>query len=187
MSRDKDSTNEFRLIDPRRILLAAAVAAMGMMAFGCTKNQAAAPPPPGVPVVVAKVSQQAMPVEVTAVGNVEAISTISVRSQISGQLLEVHFKEGDFVHKGQLLLTIDSRPYQAQVEQAKGAIVRDQAQLQQAEANLAKDSAQEEYARAEAQRYATLMEKGLIPKDRLREHSSAATPQRSRDRQISPS
>jgi multidrug efflux system membrane fusion protein len=156
------------------MLMAAAIAALGMIAFGCTKPQAAAPPPPGVPVVVAKVTQQAMPVEVTAVGNVEAISTVSVRSQVSGQLLDVHFKEGDFVHKGQLLLTIDARPYLAQVEQAKGAIVRDQAQLQQAEANLARDSAQEAYARDQGQRYVTLMEKGLVPKESMEQIKSQA-------------
>jgi multidrug efflux system membrane fusion protein len=174
MIRDKDSRNEFRLSRPRRIFLAGIAAAMGMLAFGCDRKQAVAPPPPPVPVVVAKVSQQAMPVEVAAVGNVEAISTVSVRSQISGQLLEVHFKEGDFVHKGQLLLTIDARPYQAQVEQAKGAIVRDQAQLQQAEANLARDSAQEEYARGQAQRYANLLERGLAPKETLEQVKSQA-------------
>jgi multidrug efflux system membrane fusion protein len=108
-----------------------------------------------------------MPVEITAVGNVEAISTVSIRPQVSGQLLEVHFKEGDFVHKGQLLLTLDARPFQAQVDQAKGAIIRDQAQIAQAEANLARDGAQEKYAQAEAQRYTALMDKGLIPRETL--------------------
>ena len=88
------------------------VTAIGIFAFsGCAKSKpAAAPPPVEIPVVVAKVSQHAMPVEITAVGNVEAISSVAIRSQVAGQLLEVHFKEGDFVRKGQLLLTIDSSP-----------------------------------------------------------------------------
>jgi len=115
-----------------------------------------------------------MPVEITAVGNVEAISTVSIRPQVSGQLLDVHFKEGDFVHKGQLLLTLDSRPFQAQVNQANGAIVRDQAQIAQAEANLARDSAQEKYAQAEAQRNSALMEKGLIPRETLEQTAAQA-------------
>jgi multidrug efflux system membrane fusion protein len=174
MSRKYYPMNELSPDCRWRVFLPVMSIAIGMLCFGCARNQSVAPPPPAVPVVVAKVSQQAMPVEVTAVGNVEAISTISVKSQISGQLLEVHFKEGDFVHKGQLLLTIDSRPYQAQVDQAKGAIVRDQAQLQQAEANLAKDGAQEEYARGEAQRYANLMEKGLVPKETVEQLKSQA-------------
>jgi multidrug efflux system membrane fusion protein len=174
MSRDKDSTNGLRCIRARTTLLAAAVVGAGILSFACSKNQSVAPPPPRVPVVVAKVTQHPMPVEITSVGNVEAISSISIRSQVSGQLLDVHFKEGDFVRKDQLLMTIDSRPFQAQVEQAKGAIVRDQATLEQAEANLARDSAQEEYARGEAQRYGTLLEKGLVPKESLEQIKSQA-------------
>ena len=167
MCRNKSSRNEFG-----RSLLAAAAA--GLLACGCGKSQAAAPPPPPVPVLVAKVSQQLMPVEVSTVGNVEAISTVSIRPQVSGQLLEIHFKEGDFVRKGQLLLTLDSRPFQAQVQQAKGAIVKDQAQLDQAEANLAKDSAQEKYAREQSERYGALWDKGLIPRETLGQMKSLA-------------
>jgi len=163
----------------------AAIAALGTLAFGCTKERPVAAAPADVPVLIAKASQQAMPVEVTSVGNVEAKATVSIRSQVAGPLLEVHFKEGDFVRKGQLLLSIDPRPYQAQVEQAKGAIVRDQADEQQAEANLARDSAQEAYARGEAQRYATLLEKGLIPKEtaeQIKSQASAALQSLSADR-----
>ena len=164
MTREKDSKLGF-----------VAIAAMGVFVFGCTKEKPAAVAPADVPVVVAKAMQQAMPVEVTSVGNVEAKSTVSVRSQVAGPLLEVHFKEGDFVHKGQLLLSIDPRPYQAQVEQAKAAIVRDQADQKQAEASLAKDSAQEAYARGEAQRYANLLEKGLIPKETAEQMKAQAS------------
>jgi multidrug efflux system membrane fusion protein len=114
---------------------------------------------------VARVSQKSMPVEVTSVGNVEPVSTVSVKAQISGELLEVHFKEGDFVRKGQLLFTIDPRPYQTQVAQIQANIGKDGAQLQQAEANLAKDTAQLEFAKAESQRYVTLLQRGLIAAD----------------------
>ena len=147
---------------------------MGLFVFGCSRERPAALAPADIPVLVAKASQQAMPVEVTSVGNVEAISTVSVRSQVAGPLLEVNFKEGDFVHKGQLLLTIDPRPYQAEVEQAKGAIVRDQADQKQAEASLGRDSAQEAYAQGEAQRYASLLEKGLIPRETAEQMKSQA-------------
>jgi multidrug efflux system membrane fusion protein len=164
MTREKDSKLGF-----------AVIAAIGVFIFGCTKDRPAAAVAVDIPVIVAKASQQAMPVEISSVGNVEAISTVSVRSQVAGPLLEVHFKEGDFVHKGQLLLTIDPRPYQAQVEAAKGAIVRDQADEKQAEASLAKDSAQEAYARGEAQRYANLLEKGLIPKETAEQMKSQAS------------
>src|SRR5690348_9766911 len=117
MSRYTESKNKLNWMCPERRLLAAATVAILMFAASCTKNEAAPPAPSrGVPVVVAKVLQRAMPVEVTSVGNVEPISTISIRPQVSGQLLEIHFKEGDFVRKGQLLLSIDPRPYQAQVD-----------------------------------------------------------------------
>src|SRR5215471_6381898 len=130
--------------------------------WGCTAHTAAPPPPSGVPVVVAKVSNKVMPVEITSVGNVEPISTVAIKAQVSGELLEVHFKEGDFVHKGQLLFTIDSRPYQGQVGTVQANIAKDEAQLKQAEANLARDIAQLEYAQAESKRYATLLQRGLI-------------------------
>src|ERR1700693_3895573 len=85
--------------------------AMGLIAFaafasGCSKQQAAPPERPPTMVTVAKVIQKTMPVEVTSVGNVEAISTISIRTQVAGEVQNIHFKEGDFVKKGQVLLTI---------------------------------------------------------------------------------
>jgi len=156
------------------IPIAVAIALFGISAFGCEEKQQAPKAVPDIPVVVAKVTKRPMPVQITAVGNVEAISTVSIRSQIAGQLMDVHFKEGEFVHRGQLLLTIDSRPYQALVEQAKNTIIRDQAQLAQAEANLARDSAQEEYARSEAQRYTTLLDRGLISRESLEQSKAQA-------------
>ncbi len=142
-----------------RILVAALLVSS---LWSCTAHTASPPPPSGVPVVVAKVSQKRMPVEVSSVGNVEPISTVAVKAQISGELLEVHFKEGDFVRKGQLLFSIDSRSPQGQVGTMQANIEKDEAQLKQAEANLARDTAQLEYAQAESKRYATLLQRGLI-------------------------
>lgn len=101
-----------------------------------------------------------MPVEVTAVGNVEAISTISIRAQVGGEVQSIHFKEGDFVKKGQVLLTIDPRPYEAALAQAKAA--------------LARDKATGTYNRAQAQRYKTLFDQGVIPAEQVDSFSSAA-------------
>ena len=173
MSRDKNRSSVHGCGWKRQRLFSAAVVA-GLTVLGCATKPTPPARPASVPVTVAKVTRKTMPVEVISIGNVEAISSVAVRSQVAGQLLEVHFKEGDFVHKGQLLFTIDSRQYQTQVEQAKGAIVKDQAALQQAEANLAKDSAQEQFTRAESQRYDALMEKGLISKDNLDQIKSQA-------------
>jgi multidrug efflux system membrane fusion protein len=98
-----------------------------LMVAGCSKQQAAAPPRVNaIPVVVAKVTQRAMPVQLTAIGNVGSY-TVSVQAQVAGELLEVHFQEGGFVHKGQLLFTIDPRPYEAALAQAQAQLLRDKA------------------------------------------------------------
>lgn len=87
-----------------------------------------------VPVDTAPAVVKAMPVNVRAVGNVEASSTVDVRSQVSGQLLSVGFTEGQDVTAGQLLFTLDPRPFQAALKQAQAALAKDQAQAKNAEA-----------------------------------------------------
>jgi multidrug efflux system membrane fusion protein len=123
------------------------------LASGCAKQQAAPPERPPTIVTVAKVTQKTMPVVVTAVGNVEAISTISIRAQVAGEVQNIRFKEGDFVKKGQVLLTIDPRPYEAALAQAKAA--------------LARDKATGTYNRAQAQRYKTLFDQGVVPAEQV--------------------
>jgi multidrug efflux system membrane fusion protein len=118
-----------------------------------------------VPVVVAKTVKRDVPVEIAAVGNVEAFSTISIKPQVSGQLTEVFIVEGDYVKKGQKLFQIDPRPIEGQVAQAEATLARDRAQLGQVTANLARDLANEKYAREQATRYSTLFEQGIVSKD----------------------
>jgi len=91
---------------------------------------------------------------------VEAISTVSIKPQISGQLVGVHFKEGDFVKKGQLLFTIDRTPFAAALRQAEGT--------------LAKDEAQAENARIDAERYQGLGREGVVAKQQVDAAQSAA-------------
>ncbi len=105
------------------------------------------------PVTVAPVAQKTVPVELRAIGNVEAYSTVSVKSQVEGQLERVYFREGQDVKKVDLLFTIDSRPFEAA--------------LRQAEANLARDQAQERNARAQADRSEKLFESGIVSKDQF--------------------
>jgi multidrug efflux system membrane fusion protein len=136
------------------------VFAFAALASGCAKQQAAPPARPATRVTVARVIQKTMPVEVTAVGNVEAISTISIRAQVAGEVQNIPFKEGDFVKKGQVLLTIDPRPYEAALAQAKAA--------------LARDKATGTYNRAQAQRYKTLFDQGVIPAEQVDSFMSAA-------------
>jgi len=104
-----------------------------------------------VPVTVAPVVQKTVPVEVRAIGNVEAYSTVSVKAQEAGTIEQVYFKEGQDVRRDDLLYTLDSRPYQAT--------------LHQLEANLARDQAQLENANAQSERYAKLFEAGIVSKE----------------------
>jgi multidrug efflux system membrane fusion protein len=118
-----------------------------------------------VPVVTTKVTERDVPVDIAAIGNVEAYTTISVRSQVTGQLESAAFSEGDFVNKDQVLFTIDRRPFQAALEQAQANLLRDQALLSQAEAQLLRDGAQAEYSQLTAERQASLMGRGIVSKD----------------------
>jgi multidrug efflux system membrane fusion protein len=125
-------------------------------------------------VVVAQAQQKDVPVDIDGIGNVEAYSTISVRSQVTGTLMEVFFHEGDFVKKGDHLFTIDPRPYQALLEQAQANLVRDQALLVQAEANLARDAANAEYQQLSAERTAQLTQRGILSKDQAEQVRAGA-------------
>src|SRR4029077_3466653 len=82
-----------------RSLLGVLIVVVGAGISGCRRQEAAAPPAAAIPVVVAKGTQKSMPVQLTAIGNVEAYSTIAIKAQVAGELLDVHFKEGDFVQK----------------------------------------------------------------------------------------
>ena len=113
------------------------------------------------PVVTAKVTQKDVPVDIAAVGNVEAYTTISVRSQVTGQLQQAFFHEGDVVKKGDKLFAIDPRPLEAALQQARGQPAsRDQALLNQAEAQLARDAANAEYQQLAAERQAAARRQG---------------------------
>ena len=143
-----------------RELCLTALAVFSALISGCAKQQAAPPARPPASVIVGKVTQKTMPVEVMAVGNVEAISTISIRAQVAGEVQKVHFKEGDFVTKGQVLFTIDPRPYEAALAQAK--------------ATLARDKSTDVYNRTQAKRYKTLFDQGVIPAEQVDSFTSAA-------------
>lgn len=127
-----------------------------------------------VPVLVATAVQKDVPIQIQAVGTVEAYDTISVKSLVNGQLMEFFFKEGDYVHKGDKLFSIDSRTYEAQLKQAEANLKRDQALELQSESNLKRDESNANYASATAERYAGLLKDGIVSKDQTEQLTSTA-------------
>lgn len=89
-----------------------------------------------VPVLVSEVQQRDVPVWLEGLGTAQAWQQVTIRAQVEGQLERVYFKEGETVKKGQLLAQVDPRPFQVQLQQAKGALARDQATLEAGERNL---------------------------------------------------
>jgi multidrug efflux system membrane fusion protein len=99
------------------------------------------------------------------IGNVQAYSTVSLKSRVAGQIIRVYFKEGDDVKKGDLLFMIDPRPFESALKEAEAKLGRDLAMVQQAKANLEKDTAQKKKAEDDLQRYKVLVEKGAVAKE----------------------
>jgi multidrug efflux system membrane fusion protein len=103
---------------------------------------------PPAPVVVASVEQRDIPVQIQAIGNVEAYQTVQIRSQVNGQIQKIFFKEGEDVRQGQPLFQLDKRPFQADLEKAIGQMKHDQAQA--------------ENSGIQAERYSGLEKQGIV-------------------------
>jgi multidrug efflux system membrane fusion protein len=175
----------------RRLLAGVALAALPLAA--CSDRASGTPAksaPPAVPVAVAEAVRRDVPIQVSAVGNVQGLTTVAVKSQIAGQIVQAHFKEGQDVRQGDLLFSIDPRPLEAALRQAQANVTRDtaalrqaeaaleqrRAEVQQAEANLARDIAQMDNASVQEQRYRSLVERELVAReqyDQIRTNSAA--------------
>ena len=118
-----------------------------------------------VPIEMAAVTQQDVPIQIKSIGNVEALSTIAVRSQVEGTLMRVAFAPGQEVKKGDLLFTIDPRPLQAQLNQAEANLLKAMAAVKQGQDIVAKDEATANNDRVIAKRDASLLEAGVIPRE----------------------
>lgn len=165
----------------RRLGALAVVVTLLAVCAGCsdrasgTQRSAA----PAVPVLVAEAVRRDVPLDVGVIGTVQALTTVGVKSQVSGQVMNVHFTEGQDITAGQPLFTIDPRPFEAILAQAQANVGRDTAQLRQAEAahaqrqaevqqviaNLERDQAQLENARVQEKRYKTLVDKELVARE----------------------
>ncbi|HZM63179.1 MAG TPA: efflux RND transporter periplasmic adaptor subunit [Vicinamibacterales bacterium] len=145
-------------------LLSAAVISISVLSAGCAAEDAAATANArgggrgggaavAVPVTVAQVVQKSMPIEITVIGAAEPYSSVSIRSQITGQMTAVNFTEGDDVKAGQVLFALDRRPLEAALEQAK--------------ANLDRDIAQAANAEAQFKRFQELADRGIATKEQV--------------------
>jgi len=89
-----------------------------------------------VPVMVVQVNRSTLPVELSAIGTGQAFQTVSVESQVAGIVQEVHYQQGQFVRKGDLLITLDKDPFLAALAQSEAALARDKAQAQLSQVEL---------------------------------------------------
>jgi len=136
-----------------------------MAAAGCAKKAEKPKGRPAALVVTAAATQQDVPVQLRAIGNIEASESVIVRTQISGELVKVAFREGADVQKGALLFQLDPRTYQAAVRKAEAALARDRVVL--------------ENARRDYDRYSRLVKEGIVTHEqaegfRTRAESAAA-------------
>ena len=120
---------------------------------------------PPAPVVVSTAISQDVSNYMDALGKIVARETVSIQPQVSGRIEKIHFTDGANVRKGQLLFTIDPRPFQANVKQAQANLAKDVAAKKQAEANLAREIARENWGRAQVDRYRVLVEQGVVPSE----------------------
>lgn len=146
----------------RGTCLVIALSAMAtMLTLGaCSTREPKQATKPPVPVKLAKVEQRTIPVQIRAIGNVEPYATVAVKAQVSGEVLKVHFTEGQDVKKGALLFTIDPRTYEAA--------------LKKAEANLSRNLVQARNARQDAERYAQLLAEGIVTQEQYEQYRTRA-------------
>ena len=142
-----------------------------------------------VPVTIEAAVNKAVPLQIRAVGTVQAYASVTLKSQLDGEVARIHIVEGQEVKKGELLFTLDQRPFEAALHQAEANLGRDTAQLQQAEAalaqtmaaeqqaqaNLARDTAQLENATTQLHRYRELIDEGAVSKELFDQVRTTAT------------
>jgi multidrug efflux system membrane fusion protein len=121
---------------------------LAVLSSACSKEKSAKPTSAPLPVTVGTTIQKTVPVQLRAIGNVQAYSTVSVKSKVGGEIVRVYFTEGQEVKKGELLFMIDPRPYEAA--------------LKQAEANLERNLALAKNAQEDVRRYEFLIQKGVV-------------------------
>lgn len=125
---------------------------------------------PPSPVQVTVAVSQDVPTYLDAIGKTVAREVVSIQPQVSGRITKIHFTDGANVKKGQLLFTIDTRPFEASLRQAQANLSKDSALKKQAEANLAREIAQAKWGLAQVERYRLLVEQGVVPREQYEQY-----------------
>src|SRR5882762_6871195 len=157
-------------------VLGLAIVLLAAWRFFAGKTEQAARPnrAPVVPVEIGVATQKDVPILVKGIGNVEALSTVSVRSQITGTMLSVLFTPGQEVNRSDLLFKLDPRPFQAALNEAQSNLDKAEAAVKQGQATVAKDQAIATNARGLAKRQSELVETGVIARQDYDNSVSAA-------------
>ena len=132
---------------------------------GCAKQAAQSFDRPPAPVQATVAIAQDVPTYLDAIGKTVAREVVSVQPQVSGRITQIHFTDGANVRKGDLLFTVDTRPFEANLKQAQANYSKDEALKRQAEANLAKEIAAAKWGETQVKRYGTLVESGVVPRE----------------------
>ena len=169
---DRDSATAQRLDRPQPVVVSRSrpagavnkweVVVLAALVVGGCKGNKVAPRQTEVPVTVGQAVRKAVPVVVEAVGTVEAYNSVTILSRVPGEVLEIHYREGQDVEKDAALITIDPAPYKEKLREAEACVTRDKAAL--------------EYKKAEADRYKFLFDKGAVSRsdyDRARTEATA--------------
>jgi multidrug efflux system membrane fusion protein len=120
---------------------------------------------PPAPVSVTVAVTQDVPTYLDAIGKTVAREVVSIQPQVSGRITKIHFTDGADVKRGALLFTIDTRPFEASLQQAQANVSRDKALKKQAEANLAREIAQAKWGEVQVNRYRQLVQQGIVPRE----------------------
>lgn len=148
-------------------LLLAALCVLNLT--GCAKQAAQSFDRPPAPVQATVAVAQDVPTYLDAIGKTVAREVVSVQPQVSGRITKIHFTDGANVRKGDLLFTIDTRPFEANLKQAQANYSKDEALKRQAEANLAREVAAAKWGETQVKRYRTLVEAGVVAREQYEE------------------
>ena len=154
---------------PGRLGIALLIPGMLFFLAGCVNKAQQDFARPPAPVTVAAAVSQDVSNYLDSLGKIVARETVAIQPQVSGRIMQIHFADGANVRRGQLLFTIDPRPFEANLKQAQANLSRDVAMKKQAEANLAREVAREKWGLTQVERYRTLVEQGVVASEQYQQ------------------